>query len=287
MSPQFFAWCTAFSFAIANVTVRHGMRYSTPLTATVVSLIVHTIVLWTALLVTHGIPDVKLIAVGAIVLTGLVQPIMRFCQYKGMEKIGTSRAVTLRNTYPVLTIFIGVTALGEHLTLLGAFGTALVVAGIFMSSWNLDKQFKDFRWRYAIYPLITSTITAFVHPLRRFALLQSDEPLFFAALVGPISLLAFTVFYWSPASTEKLVWDRRALVPFLFSGLGETLSVLFLLYAYAKGPVVIVAPISSTVPVWTMLLAAIFLRDLEQFTKASVIGSVLVVIGVVMISLVK
>lgn len=287
MSPQLFAWFTAFSFAIANVTVRHGMRYSTPLTATVVSLIVHTIVLWTALLATHGIPSVKLIAFGTIALTALVQPIMRFCQYKGMEKIGTSRAVTLRNTYPVLTILIGITALGEHITLLGAFGTALVVAGVFMSSWKLDKQFKDFRWLYAVYPLITSTITAFVHPLRRYALLQSNEPLFFAALVGPISLFAFAVFYWSPASSEKLVWDRRALVPFMFSGLGETLSVMFLLYAYSSGPVVIVAPISSTVPVWTMLLAAIFLRDLEQFTRASVVGSILVVIGVIAISLVK
>jgi drug/metabolite transporter (DMT)-like permease len=287
MSPQLLAWCTAFSFAIANVTVRHGMRYSTPLTATVVSLIVHTLVLWTALLVTHGIPSVKLIAVAAIVLTGLVQPIMRCCQYKGMEKIGTSRAVTLRNTYPVLTIFIGITALGEHLTLLGACGTALVIAGIFMSSWKLDEQFKDFRWLYAIYPLITSTITAFVHPLRRYALLQSNEPLFFAALVGPVSLIAFALFYWSPLNTEKLMWDRRALVPFMFSGLGETLSVLFLLFAYSTGPVVIVAPISSTVPVWTMLLAAIFQRDLERFTKASVIGSVLVVIGVVAISLTK
>lgn len=287
MSPQFFAWFTAFFFAIANVTVRHGMRYSTPLTATFVSLIVHTAVLWTVVFATGGLPSVKLIAVAAIALTGAVQPIMRFCQYEGMEKIGTSRAVTLRNTYPVLTVLIGVTVLGEHLTLLGALGTALVIAGIFMSSWKLDEQFKGFRWLHAIYPLITSTITAFVHPLRRYALLQSNEPLFFAALVGPISLVAFALFYCSPLISEKLVWDRRALVPFLFSGLGETMAVLFLLFAYANGPVVIVAPISSTVPIWTMLLAAIFLRDLESFTKASVIGAMLAVIGVIAISLVK
>jgi drug/metabolite transporter (DMT)-like permease len=287
MSPQLFAWLTALSFAVANVTVRHGMRYSTPLTATFVSLIVHTSVLWTALFLTYGIPSVKFVAVAAFCLTGVVQPIMRFCQYKGMEKIGTSRAVTLRNTYPVLTVLIGITLLGEHLTLLGTLGTALVVVGIFLSSWKLDEQFKDFRWLHAIYPLITSTITAFVHPLRRYALLQSNEPLFFAALVGPISLLSFAAFYWSPASSEKLVWDRRALVPFMFSGLAETLAVLFLLFAYSNGPVVIVAPISSTVPIWTMLLAAIFLKDLERFTKAGVLGSVLVVVGVVAISLVK
>ncbi|MGE5306003.1 MAG: EamA family transporter [Alphaproteobacteria bacterium] len=287
MSPQFFSWLAAFSFAIANVTVRHGMRYSTPLTATFVSLIIHTTVLWSALLLTRGIPSVKLLAIGAICLTGIAQPAMRFFQYKGMDKIGASRAVTLRNTYPVLTIVIGITLLGEQLTRLGAFGAVLVVLGIFLSSWKLEQQFKDFRWLHAIYPLITSTITAFVHPLRRYALLLSNEPLFFAALVGPVSLFAFAIYYWSPASADKLAWDRRALIPFLVSGTGETLAVLFLLLAYANGPVVIVAPISSTVPIWTMMLAAVFLRDVEHFTRASILGAVLVVIGVIAISLVK
>jgi drug/metabolite transporter, DME family len=287
MSPQLFAWLTAFSFAVANATVRHGMRHSTPLTATFVSLMVHTTVLWTAVFLTGGIPSVKLAAAAAIAFTGMLQPAMRLFQYKGMEKIGASRAVTLRNTYPVLTILIGLTLLGERLTLLGAFGAALVVIGIFLSSWRIDEHFKDFRWLYAAYPLITSTLTAFVHPLRRYALLQSNEPLFFAALVGPISLFAFSAYYWSPASTEKLVWDRRAILAFMVSGLGETLAVLFLLFAYAHGPVVIVAPISATVPIWTMLLAALFLRDLEHFTGAAVAGSILVVIGVIAISLVK
>lgn len=287
MSPQLFAWLTAFSFAVANVTVRHGMRYSTPLTATFVSLIIHTIVLWTAVFLTGGIRDVAWLGVGAIFLTGIVQPAMRFFQYKGMEKIGTSRAITLRNSYPVLSVLIGIVFLGEQITFLGAAGTALIVAGIVLSSWKLDEQFKDFRWLYVIYPLITATITAVVHPLRRFALIQSNEPLFFAALVGPISLLSFAAFYATPANKEKLVWDRRSFWPFLVSGLGETLAVLFMLHAFAHGPIVIVSPITATSPIWTALLGAIFLRQLEQITLASVIGTLSVVAGVIAIVLVR
>jgi DME family drug/metabolite transporter len=287
MSPQFFAWLTAFSFAVANVTVRHGMRYSTPLTATFVSLIIHTIVLWTAVFLTGGIPGVAWPGVAAIFLTGIVQPAMRVFQYKGMEKIGTSRAITLRNSYPVLSVVIGIVFLGEQITVLGAIGTVLIVAGIVLSSWKLDEQFKDFRWLYVIYPLITASITSVVHPLRRFALLQSNEPLFFAALVGPISLLSFAAYYATPANQEKLVWDRRALWPFLLSGLGETLAVLFMLNAFAHGPVVIVSPISATSPIWTALLGAIFLRQLEALTWASMLGTISVVAGVIAITLVR
>ena len=287
MSAQFFAWLTAFSFACANVTVGHGMRYSTPLTATFVSLIVHTAVLWTALFLTSGIPAIHFVAVGAIFVTGMVQPFMRFFQYKGMEKIGTSRAITLRNSYPVLSVLIGILFLGEQITVLGIIGTALIVSGIVLSSWKLDERFKDFRWLYVVYPLITATITSVVHPLRRFALMQANEPLFFAALVGPFSLMAFAVYYWTPLNKEKLVWDRRALWPFLFSGLGETMAVLFMLQAFAVGSVVTVSPITATSPVWTALLGAIFLRRLEKFTPASVIGTLCVVAGVIAIALVK
>jgi drug/metabolite transporter (DMT)-like permease len=287
MSAQFFAWLTAFSFACANVTVGHGMRYSTPLTATFVSLIVHTVVLWSALFLTSEIPTMNIIAVGAIFLTGMVQPFMRFFQYKGMEKIGTSRAITLRNSYPVLSVLIGIVFLGEQITVLGTIGTALIVCGIVLSSWKLDERFKDFRWLYVVYPLITATITSVVHPLRRYALIQSNEPLFFAALVGPFSLLAFAVYYWTPLNQEKLVWDRRALWPFLWSGLGETMAVLFMLHAFAIGSIVTVSPITATSPIWTALLGAIFLRRLEKFTPASVIGTLSVVAGVIAIALIK
>lgn len=287
MSAQFFAWLTAFSFACANVTVGHGMRYSTPLTATFVSLIVHSTVLWSAVFLTGGIPPINFIAAGAIFFTGMVQPFMRFFQYKGMEKIGTSRAITLRNSYPVLSVLIGIVFLGEEPTLLGAIGTMLIVSGIVLSSWKLDEQFKGFRWLHAVFPLIAACLTSVVHPLRRYALIQSNEPLFFAALVGPFSLLAFALYYWTPLNQEKLVWDRRALWPFLFSGLGETLAVLFMLQAFAVGSVVTVSPITATSPIWTALLGAIFLRRLERFTPASVIGTLCVVAGVIAIALVK
>ena len=46
-----------------------------------------------------------------------------------------------------------------------------------------------------MYPVATALITAVVHPLRRYALIQSHEPLFFTAVVGPISLLAFAAYY--------------------------------------------------------------------------------------------
>jgi uncharacterized membrane protein len=285
MSPQLFAWLTAVSFAFANISVRRGMEYSTPLTATFVSLVVHTVALWIVVALTVGIPEVTFTAVVAIVVTGIVQPIMRHCHYTGIQKIGTSRAVTLRNTFPLPAVLIGILILGEPITPLGIIGTFLVVIGIIFTSWRIDQHLTSFRWTYLLYPIATALITAAVHPLRRYAMVQSHEPLFFTAIVGPVSLLSFAMYYALPVCGEKLVWHRRAFGPFLISGVFETAAVLLMLFAFSLGPVVIVSPIASTTPIWTAILSAIFLRKVERINLASIIGTICVVAGVIAISL--
>ena len=287
MSAQLFALLTAFAFAVSNASVKRAFAYSTPLTATFVSLLIHSVVLWIAVFATGGIPEVAFAGAVAIATTGLIQPAIRHFHYTGIHKIGTSRAVTLRNSYPILTVIAGILFLGEPLTLLGMVGTLLVVTGIVLTSWRMDKNVPSFQWAYLFYPVATVLLTTIVHPLRRYALTQSQEPLFFAALVGPVALLSLAVFYVSPACQEKLVWNRRALWPIVLSGTFETAAVLFMLIAFASGPVVVVSPITATAPIWTMILSAIFLRELEKLDFASVIGTISVVAGIIAISLVQ
>ena len=286
MSAQLFALLTAFAFACSNASVKRAFRHSTPLTATFVSLLIHSVVLWTAVFATGGIPQVAFAGVVAIAASGLIQPAIRHFHYTGIHKIGTSRAVTLRNSYPIFTVIAGILFLGEPPTLLGMIGTVLVVTGIVLTSWRMDKNVPSFRWAYLVYPGATVLLTTVVHPLRRYALVQSQEPLFFAALVGPVALLSLALFYVSPVCQEKLVWDRRAFWPILLSGTFETAAVLLMLMAFASGPVAVVSPNSATAPIWTMILSAIFLREFERLDLASVIGTICVVAGVIAISLI-
>jgi drug/metabolite transporter (DMT)-like permease len=63
--------------------------------------------------------------------------------------------------------------------------------------------------------------------------------------------------------------------------------MLLMLMAFASGPVVIVSPIVATTPIWTTLIGAMFLREIERINLASIIGTICVVSGVIAISLVK
>ena len=285
MSPQLWALFTAISYASANVTARRGMIYSTPSTATLLSLIVHTVILWLAVFLTGGIPKFATAAAVAIAVTGILQAVIRLCHYTGIDKIGAARAVTLRSTYPILSVIVGITILQERASAAALMGTLFVVVGIILTSWKLENQLKSFRWRYLLFPLATAVITGVVHPIRRYAMSITDEPLFFAALVGPISLISFVAYLSLPTTTERLVWNQRAFWPFMWASLFETLGILFMLTAFVSGPVVLVSPITATSPIWTLLMSSIFLRDLERINLNSIIGTLCVVVGVIAVYL--
>ncbi len=67
-------------------------------------------------------------------------------------------------------------------------------------------------------------------------------------------------------------------------GLFSAGAVLLMFEALGRGEVVVVAPVLSTNPLFTLLIAAVLLRGVEQITLRVVAGTVLVVSGVVVLS---
>ena len=63
--------------------------------------------------------------------------------------------------------------------------------------------------------------------------------------------------------------------------------MLSVFYALSHGKVVIVEPLVNSNPVHTLLLAAIFLKDLETLTVRIITGALLTVLGTVLVVTVK
>ncbi|MGE5216446.1 MAG: hypothetical protein ACM3SP_05515 [Chloroflexota bacterium] len=102
----------------------------------------------------------------------------------------------------------------------------------------------------------------------------SDELIYFGAIVGAVGLLCATIFLALPMTEEKLSWNRRSLGYFAAGGSFESLGLLLVLYALAYGPVVVVTPLSATLPLRVVLGSKPFLRDLEKITSRVVAGTV-------------
>ena len=111
---------------------------------------------------------------------------------------------------------------------------------------------------------------------------MSDSPLTITALgmlaamfivIPVVSIIALR----SPA-IRAFDWKSMGFV--CLSGLSTTVSIVAQLFAVQRADVLIVAPILATFPLWTLLLAHIFIARLERITLRLTIGAVVTVAGV-------
>src|SRR6478672_11804689 len=278
-TAQVLALITSIFYASALVSARAGMRYSTPTTVTLVSILIQNLLLWSAIFVTGGVHTVPLIGILLFTVVGIFQLGVRLLAYTGVEKIGPSRSSALQSVSPLISAAIAVAILGEPTTPLIVLGTCLVVAGIVLISWKPERQLADFRRWHLLLPIGAAFLTGINHPIRRYVLTMADEPLFFSALMGSVSLVGFLIYFAASRRSQRLVWNRKAIGPFLATGVCETMSILMIITAISMGRVVIVAPIAASYPVWSLIQSAIFLRDVEPINWKVITGIVSVVAG--------
>ena len=287
LPAQVVALAAAVSYAASGIAAKRGLRYSTPITVTLVSVTIHAVTLSAAVLLTGGIPDVSWWVLFLFALTGTLQPIIRLFTYAGIHYIGASRGTTVRGAHPLFSTCLAIIFLGEEATLPVIIGTVLIVGGITLISWQTEAQRTTFRWLHIGYPLGAAFLAGVSHPLRRYALSLANEPLYLAAVIGVVALPWLASYAFLPRKGEQPVWNRQSIGPFFVAGVFETLGIVLVIAALSFGTVVIVAPIVATSPLWILLGTWLFLKGIERLTLRTTAGALCVVAGTAAISLVR
>jgi drug/metabolite transporter (DMT)-like permease len=83
----------------------------------------------------------------------------------------------------------------------------------------------------------------------------------------------------------NLTQKRRAIGFLLIAGVTAALGIMSSFFALSMAPVVIVSPLQSTSPLFTLLWSHLFLGKLEKITLRLVLGSILVISGVALITI--
>jgi drug/metabolite transporter (DMT)-like permease len=283
--PQLIALAAALSYAASGISARRGLRYSTPITVTLVSLLIHAFGLGTLLFLTTGVPNVSPFVLLLFFITGSLQPVIRLATYAGIFYMGASRGTTVRGCHPLFSTSIAIFILGENANVWIVTGTVLIVVGVTLISWQPASDRAAYRWWHIMLPLGAAVLAGISHPIRRYALGLANEPLFYAASVGWVSLFWMSGYLLS--ARERPAWSRQALVPFIMAGIFETLGILLVIFALSVGAVVIVSPIVATSPLWILVGTGLFLRGVENLTLRTVIGALCVVGGTIAISIVR
>jgi drug/metabolite transporter (DMT)-like permease len=96
MLLQTIALAAAIAYALSFILSKRGLRYSTPVTITFVSLLMQTVVLFSIALGFTGIPNTPAFVFVIFVIAGVLQAVVRQLTYIGIEKIGAARSGPIR-----------------------------------------------------------------------------------------------------------------------------------------------------------------------------------------------
>lgn len=280
---EYFAIQAALCFAVSHVLIRRGLVTSNAITGSFISLGMTALILW--LLLPFFVPLATLWtpAVWYFLAAGIFAPgLGRTLTYVGIEKVGVARAAPIANSYPMFASLLAVFLLQEVWTLQNFLGTTLVICGIAILSSSHGGQVQ---WRRVdlFYPVVAALGFGISSNLRKLGLMASNVP-FMAAPVAATTAFVFSMCLLQARGGRRVFMLSRANWGWLFAGgIANTAATLSVFHALSFGNVVVVEPLVASNPVFSLILSAIFLKDLERITLRVVLGALCAVTGTALV----
>ncbi len=280
-----FAIASAFAFALLSLVIRRGQAHANAVSGVLIGLFVSLPPLFvaTALLWEPGWwnPVAILYFAGA----GLVgSTIGRTLLYMGIHHLGVSRAIPLNAPLPLVISLLAFAFLGERPGPFVWAGTLLVVGGC---AGLTVKKGEDKTWNrgFIWMPFVAVLGFAVSNVFRKVGILYLPSPLLGITVTSASG--AFFLFLFSrflpPVYRPRLQWGKS----WYFYGACGLLNSLAFFFQYAAvrhGDLSIVAPLSSTTPLFSLPLSWLLLRDLERVTGLVLAGTLLTVLGAALIA---
>lgn len=135
--------------------------------------------------------------------------------------------------------------------------------------------------RDAVYPLLAAVCYSTNPILAKLGLRISNEPILGACIGMVASALVYIAYFFGSGQSRRL-WSMPRAAGWYF-GLATTVAIFTMFGALQYLPAAVVAPLSSAAPLFTLVLSQLVLHDIERVTRSDVIGTLLIVAGVVVL----
>jgi uncharacterized membrane protein len=275
------ALAAAFGFALARVVLKRALPHTTPLTAVVTSIIFTGTALWIVAAFTAPLALMATAAVWPFVLAGCLAPALgRLLVYVGIDRIGAARSSAIMPIAPFSAILLAVALLGERPSGSLLVGAVCIVAGTLLLS-QQERGGRAWRRRDLAFPLLGAVAFGLRDVISRWGLQSFPHPTV-AAVVATMTSAVLIAAYalWRRGELRA---TRVGLLFLALTGTFEALGSLALWAALSAGNVSVVTPLVHAQPMFTVVLAAILLRDVEQVTWRVAAPTPIMVAGAILV----
>jgi drug/metabolite transporter (DMT)-like permease len=219
-------------------------------------------------------------------LTGVVGAYLgRTLFVRSVDQIGASRAQSLNNSSPLITVLLAALLLGERLTIQVVFGVMLIISAVVFVTKAEAKADGAQKIRTLTLTSILATVCYGIVPvLKKFGTENGGTPVMGALVMhatGLLLLVTLGSFLKIEFKTEKIA--SSSLVCFVSAGFLYAIGSIMTLKALTYTPASVAAPIWSAQPIVSFFLAKATLKGIEEVTFKDGIAAVLVVLGVLVL----
>ena len=281
----------ALGFSCAGIFARIGLRGVKTSIATAISVVTSFIVIGsiTAIYDAPAMGAIAPIAFVWFLASGIVSfPVARLLNYTSVGMIGATRTASIISAQPLFAATLAMLFLGERLNWLLGLGTGIIVAAMIVivserqdsapTATRIDRRFL----LGCVIGLAAGAGYGGSSVLTRTIVQDYATPLVgvtFSLMFGSLSMVAVA----GRDVSDVLHVPRKSLAIIALAGLCSGGAVTCLFFAFSRAPVIVVSPIVATYPLMTLLTAQVFLRRLEKITLTLVVGTLLVVGGLILV----
>lgn len=287
------AMLTALFWGFSPIFDKRGMAAGgDSVQASLVVVLVDSAVYWLLIAVLYGksaFSGLTLEVAAVFVFAGVVGTgIGRIAIFVGVDKVGASLNSAILSTRPLFATVIALVALEEPFGPITGLGIVVIVIGLSVLTTARGGDLAGWQPRDLLWPLLAAVTFAVANVARRYGMLESPISALEAVAINETAgLVALAAFAIATNRRKILSRPRESYSYFVGAGLLTSVAMLSLMAALGleAGRIAIVDPLVATAPLFTLVFAAVLLRDLEQVTKGVIVGAGLIVVGAVMVTI--
>jgi drug/metabolite transporter (DMT)-like permease len=202
-----------------------------------------------------------------------------------VDQIGASRAQSLNNSAPLVTVLLAALLLGERLTFAVLVGVAFIISGVFFVTQAETNASGATTGRTLTPTSVLATLCYGVVPvLKKFGTDNGGPPVLGALVMHATGLVLLLTL--GRLLKIELKWERtptKSVISFVAAGMLYAIGSILTLKALVHAPASVVAPIWSAQPIVSFFLAKTTLKGIEEVTLKDGLAAALVVVGVLVL----
>jgi len=221
-------------------------------------------------------------------VSGLLSPgIVRLFYYKGLKTLGVSVNSSIFAVYPLYSTVLAVVWLSEILSVENVLGILCILVGVVfveLSNRGGNGEGKG-GWRSLIFPVLGGVTLGVSSVIRKFALDLNNAPVLGVAIGYTFSLLPYALILAASVPTREKLRLKRDFRWFWVAGVGQAVTWILAYYALSFEQVSVITPLLSIEPLFVVVFAYVYLRELEHVTPKLLASVTLTVLGVVLVTM--